>query len=115
VKIMKVLSESPLSMPELKEELAHIKKRDKELNFRAEKTEEYLNHFVAGKDRRPLIEKLEKLGIPRLKDVHIRKIVDIMPKSLNDLKVILQYYVLTVSNDNMKKIMDTVHSFEEGK
>jgi len=112
---MEVLSETPVSMAQLKEELARIKERDKELNFRAEKTEEYLNHFVSNKDQKPLIEKLEKLNIPRLKNVHIAKIADIMPRTMNELKLILQYYVLTVSAENMKKIVDTVASFKGNK
>ena len=43
---MQILSENPISMVELKEELEKTRKRDKELNFRATKTEEYLQKFV---------------------------------------------------------------------
>ena len=42
-----ILDENPISMYELKAELEKIKKRDKELNFRSARTEEYLNQVAA--------------------------------------------------------------------
>ena len=42
----KILSEEPMAMVDIKQQLAAIKKKDKELNFRANKTEEYLGQFV---------------------------------------------------------------------
>jgi len=109
------MSETPINMAQLKEELAKIKKRDKELNFRATKTEEYLNQFVTLKNPNELVEKLTKLDIPRLKENHINKIVDTLPATVKDLKVILHGYTLTVNNENLKKIADTVNSFIEKK
>jgi len=46
------ISEKPISISELKQELEKIKKRDKELNFRAARTEEYLQHFSTLKNLR---------------------------------------------------------------
>src|SRR3989344_4420985 len=96
---MKVLSEKPISMAELRTELENIKMRDKELNFRANKTEKYLNQFVTAKKSEGIIDlskKLAALDIPRLKEQHINKIVDIMPTTIKDLKVVLQSYIVTV-------------------
>ncbi len=108
-----IISESPMNVVELKQEMEKIKKRDSELNFRAERTEEYLNHIVhlspaKGKE---LYEKIEKLNVPRLKDVHIHKIIDTMPESMDALKAVQQGYVLTVSNENLKKIAETLAEF----
>jgi len=111
----KVLSESSLTMAEVKTELEKIKKRDKELNFRAQKTEDYLQQFVTIKNISELVQKLEKLNIPRLKDLHINKIVDLMPKSIKSLKMVLQEYTITVNNDNLKKIVDAINGFLEKK
>src|SRR3989338_145541 len=97
---MKILSEKPVTMAELKNEIESIKKRDNELDFRAAKTEEYLNQFVAVKKAEELVKKIEALNIPRLKEQHITKIVDIMPATAKDLKVVLQNYILTVNNEN---------------
>ena len=109
----KVISQEPISMPELKAELARIKKRDEEVGFRAEKTEEYLNVFVkiSHTKAKELQAEIEKLNIPRLANEHIVKILDIMPASVDELKVVLQGYALTVSKENIKKISDTIAKY----
>ena len=110
---LKVLSETPISMAEVKEEINKIKKRDEELGVRSGKTEEYLNEFcmLDLKKARELYEKIEKLNIPRLRDQHIWKIIDLMPTNVEDLKVILQAYTISVSNENIKKIADVVKEY----
>ena len=106
-----IISEKPLGMGDLKKEIEKIKKRDKELNFRALRTEEYLQHFTILKDLDELFKKIESLKVPRLKEQHIIKIIDILPKTVDELKVILQGYTITVNNENLKKIVDTVDKF----
>jgi len=112
-----IISEKPITLTELKQEIDKIKKRDKELNFRVGKTEEYLSHFItlSKAKEEELIKKLEKLNVPRLREIHITKIVDILPKTLDELKIILQGYTITVNNDNLKKIVDVVKDFAEKK
>ena len=106
-----VLEEVPLSMSQLKDELAKVKKRDKELNFRSGKTEEYLGQVIKQKNLEDLFKKLTALDIPRLKEQHIQKIIDILPISVDSLKIILQAYTLTVNNANLKKIVEAVNAF----
>lgn len=106
-----ILSEVPISMAQLKEELSRVKKRDKELNFRATKTEDYLNQVVTIKNSDELFKKIAGLSVPRLKELHIHKIIDVLPTTVDSLKIILQGYTLTVNNQNMKKIVDTINSF----
>ncbi|MBL7054323.1 hypothetical protein ISS05_01030 [Candidatus Woesearchaeota archaeon] len=108
-----IITETPISMYDLKEELAKIKKRDKELNFRAAKTEEYLQQVMSFKKAGELYDKLTKLDIPRLREQHIKKIIDLLPKTVKDLKVILQGYTLTINNENAKKITDAVNKFSD--
>jgi DNA-directed RNA polymerase subunit F len=105
-----ISSETPISMAEVKEEIDKIKKRDKELSFRTQRTEEYLSFFVQ-KDSKKLLDAIKKLDVSRLKDEHIVKIADLMPRSVDDLKIILQGYTVTVTKDNMKKIIDEVAKF----
>jgi len=108
-----ITSEKPVAMSEVKEEITKIKKRDKELNFRSSRTEEYLNIFVKldHKKAGELRAKLEKLGIPRMGEEHIVKIIDILPKTVEELKIVLQGYPLTITKENMKKVVDTVLEF----
>ena len=113
---MQIVSETPISVYHLKKEIERIKKKDNELNFRANKTEEYLNQTASDvKSADELFDKIMKLNIPRLREQYVHKIIDIMPATLNELKTVLQGYTLTVNNESMKKIVDTVNEFLEKK
>lgn len=112
---VQIISETPMSIYQLKKELERIKKRDNELNFRANKTEEYLSQVATLKNADELFEKIMKLNIPRLKEQHVHKIIDIAPTAMNELKAILQAYPITINNESMKKIIDTINEFLEKK
>ncbi len=113
----KVIGEAPLSIYDIKKEMGKIKKRDTELSIRSGKTEEYVNQFSVLKEKE--VEGLEKdigsLDIPRLKDLHIKKIVDILPGSAEELKIILQGYALTISKENMQKIVAEIKKHQPEK
>ena len=110
-----ITSETPINSYILKKELEKIKKRDNELNFRANRTEEWLNQIATLKNADALFDKIMKLNIPRLKEQHVHKIIDAAPETINELKVVLQGYTITVNNDSMKKIVDTISEFLEKK
>ena len=113
---MQIISEIPINAYHLKKEIERIKKRDSELNFRANKTEEYLHQTASDvKNAEELFDKIIKLNIPRLREQYVHKIIDVMPTTLNELKTVLQGYTLTVNNDSMKKIVDTINEFLEKK
>jgi DNA-directed RNA polymerase subunit F len=103
-----ILEKTPLSMVQLKAELNAVSKRDKEPGFRTTKTIEYLNSFntLSQTEFNSMKKKIEDLQIPRLKEEHIIKILDIVPKNVNDLGVLLQGYTITVSKENLKNIVD---------
>lgn len=105
-----VISETPITISELKEELKKIKERDGELNFRANKTNEYIENFGTPKlkDVQELKSKIEALEIPRLNNEHIAKIIDISPESLEDIKTLMQSYTVSVTQDNLKKVLDVI-------
>lgn len=109
----KILETIPVNLNEVKEELESIKKRDKELNFRAQKTYEYTQQIAKiGKTKAAeLYKKIEALDVSRLKDIHIHKIIDVLPKSEEEVKVVMQGYNTTVTKENCKKIADTVKEF----
>jgi len=108
-----VIRETPITMAALKDLLKVVKKRDEELNFRAGKTEEYLNHFATlkTKDVKELMKKIADLGVPRLKEEHIVKIVDLLPDHQEEVRSTLQGYSVTVTKENLKKIADVVSEY----
>ncbi len=106
-----IISEAPINSYQLKKELENIRKKYGELNFRANKTEEYLGQMAVNKNADELFDKIMKLNIPRLREHHIHKIIDIFPTTVNELKVIIQGYTITLNNDSMKKIIDTINEF----
>ena len=101
-------------MAELKEEIKKAKERDKErgASVRVTKVEDYLNNFeiVSVSKEKKLKEELEKLEVPRLREEHMVKIIDLMPRTEDDLKMILQSYLVIVSSENVKKIVDVINS-----
>ncbi len=109
----KIISQVPMNACELHAEMKRIKERDKELGFRAQKTVDYLEslNVLDVKKAKDLMEKLLKLEIPRLRDMHFHKIIDTMPTTTKDVKIALQGYNLTVSQENCKKIGDTVAEY----
>jgi len=111
----KIVSETAINVYQLKKELERIRKRDNELNFRANRTEEYLNQIATLKNSEELFEKIVSLNIPRLREQYIHKIIDIAPTTVNELKVILQSYTITISNESVKKIVDTINEFSDKK
>ena len=104
---LEIINEKSLSMQELKDKLDQIKKRDKDLNPREIKTYDYINRFVK-KDVKKLKENLGNIGILRLKDRHINKIIDILPKDIDDLKSILSGENLTLKQEDLGKIIETI-------
>lgn len=110
---LKIISETPIMMAQLKEELERIRTRDEELNFRAGKTAEYLKYFVglSAEKADELFKKIEGLNVPRLKAEHIAKIVDLLPASVEELKTILASYTITVSAENIASIVDTLKPY----
>ena len=100
----------PVSLAELSDHMEMITERDEELNFRAGKTEEYVNEFAElNKDEfEELFDEIESLDVPRLKDKHIIKLIDFLPKTVEDLDVIIEGYPLTLSDEDKEAIVETI-------
>ena len=109
----KIISQTPMNASELHAEMKRIKGRDKELGFRAQKTLDYLEslNVLDAKKAKELMEKLLKLEVPRLRDMHFQKIIDLMPTKAKDVKTILQGYNIAVTQENCKKIADVVAEY----
>ncbi len=103
-----LVEETPISLVELKEKFKVVK--DDGMSFRAEKANVYLDLFVTAstKEIKELSEKIMNLNIPRLKDRHVVKIVDVMPKDIDSLRLLFSAETLTIKDDDLKKILDVI-------
>jgi DNA-directed RNA polymerase subunit F len=97
----------PVHLAEVKKILVDVEKRDKELNYRSNKAKEYLDNFVllSTKQAEEVRKKLEGLNLTRLKEEHISKITDFLPKTVDDLKVVLQAYPLSLPKKDQEAII----------
>lgn len=104
-----VLEESALSLVDLKKALKNLQ-ADGPLSFRAEKTNAYLEGFALydAKEADALTKTILALNIPRLKERHIVKIIDIMPKDLDSLRLLLSTETLTIKDEDLKRILDVI-------
>ena len=109
----KTISQAPITLAELKEEVVKIKERDKEPSIRITRMEDYLNAFVeiTPQQGKELQAAISKLAINRLKDEQIAKIVDLLPKTANELKLIMQGSTVTLTNDAVSKIVEAINEF----
>lgn len=112
-----ILEERPIPMVDLKQELEKIKQRDNELSPISTKTEDYLNQFVGldAKKANELKEKLEALKISRLKPEFIIKILDTLPTTVEQLKTVLQGYIVSLNQADMKKVVELINQLMPAK
>lgn len=105
---MKIIEEKAISLPEMDYHIQEMKKRDKELNFRAKKVEEYFKVIPKVKDHKKLTKELEDAQIQRLRPKHIALIVNISPTDIDSLKTILSGENITLKDEDLHKIVDIV-------
>ena len=105
----KIIDERPITLSHLKAEIDRIS-QETGLTFRGEKTKNYLEGFATEDPKRveELREQIEGLNIPRLKDRHIIKVLDVMPTDIDSLKILFSGETLTISDDDLKRILDVI-------
>ncbi len=108
---MEIIKEKPVSINEIKVHIADMKKREKEINFRAKKVEEYLNAIVKIKKPEEFRKDLGNLEISRLREKSIVHVMNICPKDMDSLKSVLSSENLTLKEDDLKKILDVVNKY----
>jgi DNA-directed RNA polymerase subunit F len=100
----KILEDEYVTKAEVKKILAERKDLELEQKLTKEHTANYkkmrINKALKLKDE------LKNLNIPKLKDELIIKIVDILPESLDELKVILQMSLIPFNDDEIEKVFE---------
>lgn len=112
-----IQEQKPLSCVELKEALEGIQQQGLELGFRANRVVDYLNTILVQKkkDHDALRSALEGLGIARLRDRHIIKILDILPLDLVSLKTLLSGESITIKPEEYEKILQVIQEHVSNK
>lgn len=107
------LEEKPLALADVKAVLSEIETRDGQLNPQSQKAKEYGELFgeLSHSQREELYKKLKGLGLTRIKEEHLMKIVDFLPRTANDLKVVLQAYPLSLPKKDQDTIVALVGDF----
>lgn len=104
------IEEKGISLVDVKSIVDKIEKRDTALNYLSTKSKEYVESFVTFShlQKEELHAKLLGLQLTRLKEEHINKIIDFLPKSVNELKIVLLAYPLSLPKKDQESIVATV-------
>jgi len=110
---LNVITETPVLIAQVKDQLVKTKKKMGELNFRAQKALDHCEQFatIDTKQANELLDELRKLEVPRLRDQQLVKLVDVLPKTEAEVKGVLQGYAVTVTAENNKKIAVAISDF----
>jgi len=107
---IEVIEQRAIAIAEVKEKLDSHKKKVKELNFRATKVEAYTEDFAQTtiKQAEELQKKLAA-ALPKLREKHIIKIIDVMPDDVNSVKTIFTGEAINLKQEELKQIVDIVN------
>lgn len=108
------IEEHPVSLVDVAGVFEQVEVRDKGFNPRCLKVKEFLESFphpLSVKKKAELYKKLQDLGLTRIRDEHIVKIVDFMPKDVTELKVVLVAYPLSLPKKDQDSIVAVVCEF----
>jgi DNA-directed RNA polymerase subunit F len=108
-----VIEEIPITLAELKTKVDSIQLGGEELSFRTNKVKEYLMQFTRLnlKEVTELKKKLQDLDIPRMKEKQIVKIIDLLPRDMDELRMVFAGENTTINQENMQKILDVVKDY----
>lgn len=109
-----LIEKSPITLSELKETLNNIQERDGELNFRGNRTVEYLNNIatISKEDRAKFIEEIKGLEIGRMRDDIITKLADFLPQDEAELDLVMKSFgTVTLPKDQLDKILGVCKNF----
>ena len=106
-----VIKEKFVPVSSAKEILSKEEKDD--LEYQQTLALEHAKKFskLSEKDAYKLIEELQALDNRKLKDKYIVKIADILPKDMEELKVILSGSPVSFDDENLKKVLEIVKKY----
>ena len=107
---MKVKDEKFISWAKARKILEQ-KGKEKELGYEQKNALEFLRKFskTTEKKAKEMAEELSKIS--RLKEKNIIQIMDMMPKTQDDLKVLFAHEIISPTEDDKKKILSVVKKY----
>ena len=107
---MEIKEERFVPWPEAKATLLK-KEKERELGYEQKNALEHLRKFskLSQKSLNEIMEALRK--IERLKEKHLVSIVNILPENLDELRLVFANEVITLSDDDKKKIVSIVKKY----
>lgn len=107
------IEEKPVALADVKEVLLSIEKRDTSLGIGSAKAKEYIEQFVtlSPQQKEELYKKLTELNVTRLREEQLMKVIDFLPGSVQELKVVLQAYPLSLSKKDQDSIIGVVKDY----
>ncbi len=107
---MKIKGEKLVSWAEAKKTLEK-KAKEKELGYEQKNALEHLRKFskLNEKAKNDMVEELKK--IEKLRERHIVSIVNMLPQNMDELRLLFANEIVTVSDDDKKKILSIVKKF----
>ena len=100
-----IINETPLSMSEATEYLDKKIEEEKEVLDFAKKFES-----LKPQKAKELKDKLKELDLIKLNDIHISKIIDLLPQDKEDLNKI--FVDVNLDEDETNKVLDTIKEFK---
>ncbi len=107
------IEEKPLSLTDIKVILEKTEACDKELNFLSQRTKVFIGEIVtlSLEKKEELYQQLSGLKLTRIKEEHLMKIIDFLPRNGEELRVVLQAYPLSLPKKDAESITKTVSEF----
>ncbi|MBR9680296.1 MAG: DNA-directed RNA polymerase subunit F [Candidatus Altiarchaeota archaeon] len=104
-----IIEKKPVSVAKAKEILTKVKKKNYEQNLAFE----YVNKFAKlnGEKADELFEELNEAGIPRIKPRNIVKLIDIMPRTAEELRAVFAKEDLALSKADTDKVIELLGKY----
>lgn len=111
---LKILKSEPFTMASLAEEMKPKSKKETITPIQQKVLDHSVKFSKLNKSRElKLFEELKALEVPRITEEHIATIVNLMPKSINELRTVFAGSKTTVAPENLEKIQQTVSKYEK--
>lgn len=110
----KIISSEPISNSEVLD-LISKKSDSMELTYREEKSLDYLKKVVKNsvEETNQLFNEILALQVPRLEEIHIKKIIEIMPSSGTQLRAVVSNTGTILVDENVTKILDLLKNYRK--